>query len=356
MAVAPPPAFQRCLQRGQREGFALHLDVASARFSRFSSGVRRSGSKTFFPRSRLPGGGNEVHRGRGFRASRISRCRRSRSMTRSWCSPSRPSSAFCSDCPRSPSPGTRSSCRWSSTSWRRSSRRRLSGAVFSTPEETRRSPGFWRRCSRSLVALLATLVLLFGFQGEQILRQPAIIGMLAAPILLQVYFNAGFAYLLNRMLGEQHCVAAPSALIGASNFFELAVAAAISLFGLEFGRGSRDRRGRPDRSAGHAERRLDRERQQRLVRGGIAKTIFGNLHFAETPENKRKAHFLTRARFAGFATGRLNLQGSGNPASRLDSATNAIAPAIASAGPVSSPAAGSTSRSERRSSAHRAAS
>ncbi len=87
----------------------------------------------------------------------------------------------------------------------------------------------------SLLALLATLVLLFGFQGEQILRQPAIIGMLAVPILLQVYFNAGFAYLLNCMLGEQHCVAAPSALIGASNFFELAVAAAISLFGFELG-------------------------------------------------------------------------------------------------------------------------
>jgi arsenite transporter len=87
----------------------------------------------------------------------------------------------------------------------------------------------------SLVALLATLVLLFGFQGEQIFRQPAIIGLLAVPILIQVYFNAGFAYLLNRMLGEQHCVAGPSALIGASNFFELAVAAAISLFGFESG-------------------------------------------------------------------------------------------------------------------------
>ncbi len=87
----------------------------------------------------------------------------------------------------------------------------------------------------SLVALLATLVLLFGFQGEQILRQPLVIGMLAVPILIQVYFNAGFAYLLNRLMGEEHCVAAPSALIGASNFFELAVAAAISLFGFESG-------------------------------------------------------------------------------------------------------------------------
>ncbi|MAS13093.1 ACR3 family arsenite efflux transporter (plasmid) [Nitratireductor rhodophyticola] len=87
----------------------------------------------------------------------------------------------------------------------------------------------------SLVALLATLVLLFGFQGEQIIAQPAIIGLLAVPILIQVYFNSGLAYLLNRLVGEQHCVAGPSALIGASNFFELAVAAAISLFGFQSG-------------------------------------------------------------------------------------------------------------------------
>jgi ACR3 family arsenite transporter len=87
----------------------------------------------------------------------------------------------------------------------------------------------------SLVALLATLVLLFGFQGQQILAQPLIIAMLAVPILIQVYFNSGLAYLLNRVAGERHCVAAPSALIGASNFFELAVAAAISLFGLHSG-------------------------------------------------------------------------------------------------------------------------
>ena len=87
----------------------------------------------------------------------------------------------------------------------------------------------------SLVALLATLVLLFGFQGEQILTQPAIIGLLAVPILIQVYLNSGLAYLLNRFAGEQHCVAGPSALIGASNFFELAVAAAISLFGFHSG-------------------------------------------------------------------------------------------------------------------------
>jgi ACR3 family arsenite transporter len=87
----------------------------------------------------------------------------------------------------------------------------------------------------SLVALLATLLLLFGFQGEQILAQPLIIAMLALPILIQVYFNAGLAYVLNRAAGEAHCVAAPSALIGASNFFELAVAAAISLFGFNSG-------------------------------------------------------------------------------------------------------------------------
>ncbi|MBX8825432.1 ACR3 family arsenite efflux transporter [Ochrobactrum sp. SFR4] len=87
----------------------------------------------------------------------------------------------------------------------------------------------------SLVALLATLVLLFGFQGEQIIAQPLIIAMLAIPILIQVYFNSGLAYLLNRMSGEQHCIAGPSAMIGASNFFELAVAAAISLFGFSSG-------------------------------------------------------------------------------------------------------------------------
>ena len=87
----------------------------------------------------------------------------------------------------------------------------------------------------SLLALLATLVLLFGFQGEQIIAQPLIILLLAVPILIQVYFNSGLAYLLNRAVGEAHCVAAPSALIGASNFFELAVAAAISLFGFSSG-------------------------------------------------------------------------------------------------------------------------
>lgn len=87
----------------------------------------------------------------------------------------------------------------------------------------------------SLVALLTTLVLLFGFQGEQIIAQPLTIALLAVPILIQVYFNSGLAYILNRITGEAHCVAAPSALIGASNFFELAVAAAISIFGFSSG-------------------------------------------------------------------------------------------------------------------------
>ncbi len=87
----------------------------------------------------------------------------------------------------------------------------------------------------SLVALLTTLVLLFGFQGEQIVAQPLVILMLAVPITIQVYFNSGLAYLLNKKLGVAHCVAGPSALIGASNFFELAVAAAISLFGFQSG-------------------------------------------------------------------------------------------------------------------------
>ena len=87
----------------------------------------------------------------------------------------------------------------------------------------------------SLSALLITLVLLFGFQGSQITTKPFIILLLAIPILIQVYFNSGLAYWLNRKLGVAHCVAAPSALIGASNFFELAVAAAISIFGLQSG-------------------------------------------------------------------------------------------------------------------------
>ncbi|WP_421995876.1 ACR3 family arsenite efflux transporter [Roseococcus sp.] len=97
-------------------------------------------------------------------------------------------------------------------------------------DNTLRRLGPW-----SLVALLATLVLLFGFQGEQIIRQPMVIMLLAVPILIQVYFNAGLAYWLNRKLGVEWCVAGPSALIGASNFFELAVATAIALFGFQSG-------------------------------------------------------------------------------------------------------------------------
>jgi ACR3 family arsenite transporter len=87
----------------------------------------------------------------------------------------------------------------------------------------------------SILALLATLVLLFAFQGEAIIQQPLIIALLAVPILIQVFFNSGLAYWLNRLVSEKHSVACPSALIGASNFFELAVAAAISLFGFESG-------------------------------------------------------------------------------------------------------------------------
>ncbi|MDH5537410.1 MAG: ACR3 family arsenite efflux transporter [Betaproteobacteria bacterium] len=87
----------------------------------------------------------------------------------------------------------------------------------------------------SVAALLATIVLLFAFQGRQILAQPLIIAILAVPILVQVYFNSGLAYLLNRRLRVAHSVAGPSALIGASNFFELAVAAAITLFGFDSG-------------------------------------------------------------------------------------------------------------------------
>ena len=87
----------------------------------------------------------------------------------------------------------------------------------------------------SISALLLTLVLLFAFQGEAILKQPLVIALLAVPILIQVFFNSALAYWLNRAVGEKHNIACPSALIGASNFFELAVAAAISLFGFESG-------------------------------------------------------------------------------------------------------------------------
>ena len=87
----------------------------------------------------------------------------------------------------------------------------------------------------SITALLATLVLLFAFQGEALLKQPLVIALLAVPILIQVFFNSALAYWLNRAVGEKHNIACPSALIGASNFFELAVAAAISLFGFDSG-------------------------------------------------------------------------------------------------------------------------
>ncbi|MCA3863767.1 MAG: ACR3 family arsenite efflux transporter [Burkholderia sp.] len=87
----------------------------------------------------------------------------------------------------------------------------------------------------SIAALLATLVLLFAFQGEAILTQPLVIALLAVPILIQVLLNSALAYGLNRAVGEKHSIACPSALIGASNFFELAVAAAISLFGFHSG-------------------------------------------------------------------------------------------------------------------------
>ena len=110
--------------------------------------------------------------------------------------------------------------------WRRFLLRRGQAAFEAAMERV----GPW-----SITALLATLVLLFAFQGRAILEQPLVIAMLAVPILLQVFFNSGLAYWLNRRLGESHDVACPSALIGASNFFELAVAAAISLFGFESG-------------------------------------------------------------------------------------------------------------------------
>jgi arsenite transporter len=87
----------------------------------------------------------------------------------------------------------------------------------------------------SIAALLSTLVLLFAFQGDRIIEQPLVIALLAVPILIQVVLNSGLAYWLNRRMGVQHCIAGPSALIGASNFFELAVATAISLFGFQSG-------------------------------------------------------------------------------------------------------------------------
>jgi ACR3 family arsenite transporter len=109
-------------------------------------------------------------------------------------------------------------------------RRRLLGQGQAAFDRAMQKTGPW-----SMAALLLTLVLLFAFQGEAILRQPLVIVMLAVPILIQVFFNAWLAYGLNKRAGEKHAVACPSALIGASNFFELAVAAAISLFGLNSG-------------------------------------------------------------------------------------------------------------------------
>ena len=109
-------------------------------------------------------------------------------------------------------------------------RRKLLKLGSEALEQALRMMGLW-----SILSLLATLILLFAFQGKAILEQPLIIVLLSIPILLQVVFNAGFAYWLNRKFGESHAVACPSALIGASNFFELAVAAAISLFGFESG-------------------------------------------------------------------------------------------------------------------------
>jgi arsenite transporter len=110
--------------------------------------------------------------------------------------------------------------------WRRMLLRQGSGAL----DRALAKIGPW-----SITALLATLVLLFAFQGRAILQQPLVIAMLAVPILIQVFFNSALAYWLNRKAGESHDVACPSALIGASNFFELAVAAAISLFGFQSG-------------------------------------------------------------------------------------------------------------------------
>ena len=108
--------------------------------------------------------------------------------------------------------------------------------IYLQPDPVARLDGTLKRLHPiSLGALLLTLVLLFAFQGEQILAQPMIILLLAIPILIQVYFNSGLAYWLNRRVGESHAVAAPSALIGSSNFFELAVATAISLFGFNSG-------------------------------------------------------------------------------------------------------------------------
>ncbi len=115
---------------------------------------------------------------------------------------------------------------WIAQLWRKALLRKGQQAFDATMQKV----GPW-----SMSALLLTLVLLFAFQGEAILKQPVIIALLAVPILIQVFFNAGLAYWLNKKAGEKHNIACPSALIGASNFFELAVAAAISLFGFHSG-------------------------------------------------------------------------------------------------------------------------
>ena len=107
--------------------------------------------------------------------------------------------------------------------------------ILSRSGEARLQRALRRLGPLSLSALLLTLVLLFGFQGQQIVKQPLVIALIAVPILIQVYFTSGLAYLLNRRLGVAHCVAGPSALIGASNFFELAVATAVGLFGVHSG-------------------------------------------------------------------------------------------------------------------------
>ena len=128
----------------------------------------------------------------------------------------------------------------------------------------------WRVCcSRlaplSLCALLLTLVLLFGLQGEQIMRQPLVILLLAVPIIIQVYFNAGLAYWLNRALGVEWCVAGPSALIGASQFLRACGGDRDRPVRLSVGRGARDRGWRAGGSAGHALRRAHRATLARLV-------------------------------------------------------------------------------------------
>jgi len=108
-------------------------------------------------------------------------------------------------------------------------------AIDRTMREWVQSAGRGAWLGGTAVSVLAMLVLLFSFQGEQIIAQPLVIALLAVPITIQVYFNSGLAYWLNRRFGVAHCVAGPSALIGASNFFELSVAVAISLFGFDSG-------------------------------------------------------------------------------------------------------------------------